>query len=156
MSDLMVRSIKNALAGGSVRYQSWPDLAGVALISAVGDGVMVWHSTATSIQVVAAGVVASPCWIVGVSVLQSTWAAATTYGEIRVGTGALAAEVWLAQLPVLAGVETAVGLGMKAPIWLPYPIKVTGSPRICASIRNSTGGLITGCTVKVLTCTGLD
>jgi hypothetical protein len=160
MSDPTVRSIKNALAGGSVRYQVWPDAAaGAPVVNIAGapeNVAWVWSQTATSQNIIAAANIPSPCWLVGFTIVQCTWAAATTYGDIQFCSGALAAEVWLAIVPVLAGVETAIGLGGKAPIYFPYPIKLVGSPRIGARIRNATAGIATGLVVKVITATGLD
>lgn len=146
------QSFRALVESGNVRYTVWPDAAaGAAVVNAAPDAAWAWAAAATSQTIIAAAKVADPCWLAGLAVLQSTHAAATTYGDIRVGTGALAAEVWLAIFPVLAGVETAVGLGGKIPCFLPFPIKVNGSPRICGQTRNSAGGVATGYTVKVVT-----
>jgi hypothetical protein len=149
-----IRSIYQAkVNSGNIRYSVLPDAAaGAAIVNIAGapeNVAWVWSQTATSQQIAANCGGLDPCWLAGLTVVQSTWVAATTYGDIQVGTGALAAEVWLAIFTVLAGVETAIGLGMKIPIFLPYPIRIAGNPRLCARIRNSTGGIATGCSVKV-------
>jgi len=137
-----------------IRYQVWPDAAGGAAVLGNGvDGAWVWSTVATSLNVIAAANIANPCWLMGFTVLACTWGVGV-YGDIRLCTGELAAEVWLATMPVLAGVETAVGLGGKMPVWLPIPIKITGSPRIGASVRCTAGGAV-GVTLKVITATGV-
>lgn len=155
-----VDNIFNALLESqNVRYVVLPDAAaGAAVVNIAGapeNVAWVWSQTATSQQIAANCGGNDPCWLCGITVVQSTWAAATTYGDIAIGRGALAAEVWLAILPILAGVETAVGLGGKMPVWLPRPIKIVGNPRLCARIRNSTGGIATGVTIKVILATGM-
>jgi hypothetical protein len=150
----------NALVNnGNVRYQVWPNAAaGAAVVNVAGapeNVAWVWSQTATSQTIIAAANIADPCWLVGFTIVQCTHAAATTYGDIRFGYGALAAEVFVADMPFLAGVETAIGLGGKTPTFFPYPIRLVGSPRICAVIRNSVGGVATGVTVKVITATAL-
>jgi hypothetical protein len=155
-----VRQAYNALVnGGNVRYQVWPDnAAGAAVVNIAGapeNVAWVWSQTATSQNIIAAANIADPCWLVGFTIVQATWVAATTYGDIQFCSGALAAETWLAIMPILAGVETAVGLGGKMPIFFPYPIRLAGAPRIGARIRNSTGGVATGVSVKVITATAV-
>lgn len=152
-----VRSLfQAAVNSGNIRYTVLPDAAaGAALVNGVGDAAWDWAAAATSQQIAANCGGLDPCWLAGLTVVQSTWAAATTYGDIRLGTGALAAEVWLAVIPVLAGLETAVGLGGKTPIWLPYPVRIAGNPRLCGQIRNATGGIATGVSVKVILISAL-
>lgn len=147
-----VRQTYNALLNsGNVRYAVLPDAgAGAAVVNGAGDAAWAWAAAATSQQIAANCGGLDPCWLVGFTVVQATWAAATTYGDLRLGTGALAAEVWLGTFPILAGVETAVGLGGKMPTFLPYPVRIAGNPRLCAQIRNATGGVATGVTVKVI------
>ena len=153
----LIKSLYLALVGSNnVRYVVLPDAAaGAAVVNAGGDAAWAWAAAATSQQIAANCGGNDPCWLMGVAVVQSTWALATTYGDLRIGTGALASEVWLATIPILAGVETAVGLGMKAPIWLPAPVKIIGNPRLCAQIRNATGSVATGVTIKVILGTGM-
>ena len=152
-------SFRTLVETGNIRYVVLPDAAaGAAIVNIAGapeNVAWVWSQTATSQQIAANCGGNDPCWLAGMTVVQSTWAAATTYGDIQLCTGALAAEVWLAVIPVLAGVETAVGLGGKMPIWLPWPIRITGNPRLGARIRNSTGGIATGVSVKVILATGV-
>jgi hypothetical protein len=137
-----------------IRYQVWPDnAAGVDVVNAVADGAWVWTTVATSINVIAAANIGNPCWLMGFTILACTWGPGV-YGDVRLGRGALGGEVWLATMPVLAGAETPVGLGGKMPVWLPVPIKITGSPRLCASVRSLAGGIL-GVTIKVITTTGL-
>lgn len=147
-----VRSTFRAMVEtGNIRYAVAPDAAaGAAIANVAGEGAWAWSVTATSQLILANCLGLDPCWLAGLTVVQSTWALATTYGDIQLCTGALAAEVWLAIIPILAGVETAVGLGGKMPIFLPWPIRIAGNPRIGARIRNNTGGIATGVSVKVI------
>jgi hypothetical protein len=145
----------NALVqSGNIRYQVWPDnAAGAAIINEVGNGAWVWSTV--DMTIIAAANVAEPCWLMGFTVVSSTQVAVTTYTDLAIGIGTAGVETWLAVIPVNVGVPTAVGLGDKRPIWLPHPIRITGRPRIGARIRNATGGLITGLTVKIITATAV-
>jgi hypothetical protein len=155
-----VRQSYNSLVNsGNVRYQVWPDnAAGAAVVNIAGapeNVAWVWSQTATSQTIIAAATIADPCWLVGFTIVQCSWVAATTYGDIQFCSGALGAEAWLAIIPIFAGVPTAVGLGQGTPIWFPRAIRLAGAPRIGARIRNSTGGIATGVTVKVITATAI-
>lgn len=143
----------------NIRYQVWPDAAaGAAVVNIAGapeNVAWVWSQTATSQTIIAAAAIADPCWLVGFTIVQCGWAGAATYGDLWFCSGALAAEVFLMQAPISGSVETAVGMGGKMPSFFPFPARLVGSPRIGAVIRNSTGGIATGVTVKVITATAV-
>jgi len=149
------QSYKALVDSGNQRYYAFPSGAvGVAVVNATTGA---WAWSTVDFTIIAAGAVAGytdPSWLCGIVVLQSTWSAATIYGDIAIGYGAAAAETWVAEFPLLAGVPTAVGLATSGPIYLPHPIKIVGVPRIGARIRASTSAA-TGCTIKVIMASGV-
>ena len=151
------RALYNALVNsGNIRYVVLPDAAvGAPIVDAVGDAAWAWSATATSQQINANCAGNDPCWLSGFTIVQSTFILATTYADLQLGRGALGAEVWLGAIPLLAGIETPVGLGAKTPVWLRHPIRITGNPRLCGRIRNSVGGVAEGIRIKVILETGL-
>lgn len=147
-----VRQNYNALVNnGNIRYIVLPDAAaGVTLVNAGGDAAWAWAAAATSVVISADCGGLDPCWLAGFTICLCDHAAATTYGDLRLGSGGVGTEVWLGTFPYLAGAETAVGLGGKMPVWLPYPIRITGDPGIVGQVRNSAGAVATGPDVKVI------
>ena len=138
------------LESGNIRYTVQPAaLAGIALVS---NGVVAAWAWAPYVQICAAAAVADPCWIVGF--LLHTGVVETHYGDLAIASGALAAEVDLAIAPFqlgLPGVTVNSTYEPPAvPTWLPYPIKVIGTPRLAARIRKSTAASAAGGVFKVI------
>lgn len=134
----------------SVRYASYPIAAGVA---AVSDGAAAAWAWSAYVEIVAAAVIPNPCWLVGISYRNGV--VEDIEADLAIASGALAAEVDLAIIPIRSILETSVGMGIIAPIRLPYPIKITASPRLAVRIRKDTAASAAGGTLKVWVATGL-
>lgn len=124
---------------GNVRIVQYPNT--VAGINVVSDGAAVAGAWAAYVQIVAAAAIANPCWILGI--VLGTPQVEAFYGDIAIASGAAAAEVDLAVVGV--GTDTfAVVEWFHPTIWLPYPIKVAGSPRLACRLRKNTGASASG------------
>ena len=138
----------------NVRQVVYPVAAGVA---AVSDGVVAAWAWSPYVQMVAAAVIASPCWLVGLHF--HTNAVETFYGDLAIASGALGAEVDLAIIPVrsiLVGITAMVIATLTdLPVLLPKPIKIIGTPRLAVRIRKSTAASAAGGLLKVICLTGL-
>jgi len=138
----------------NVRQVVYPVAAGVA---AVSDGVVAAWAWSPYVQIVAAAVIASPCWLVGLHF--HTNAVETFYGDLAIARGAIGAEVDLAIIPVraiLVGVTAMViATVTDLPILLPKHVKIIGAPRLAVRIRKSTAASAAGGTLKVICLTGL-
>ena len=138
----------------NVRQVVYPVAAGVA---AVSDGVVAAWAWSPYVQIVAAAAIANPCWLVGIHF--HTNAVETFYGDLAIASGALAAEVDLAIIPVrsiLVGITAMViATWTDLPILLPTTIRIIGSPRLAVRIRKSTAASAAGGTLKVICLTGL-
>lgn len=146
-----VDQLWNALMSGNVRYQTIP--AAAAGTAVVSDGVVAAWAWAPYIQITAAAAIPNPCWICGLHI--NTGVVETHYGELAVATGAAAAEVDVAMISYVAGIPTAVGVSVATVTWLPFPVRVVGSPRLAARIRKSTAASAAGVTLKVVLATAV-
>ena len=142
-----------SVQSGNVRQVVYPVAAGVA---AVSSNVAAWAWSAY-VEIVAAAVIANPCWLVGIHF--HTNAVETFYGDLAIASGAAAAEVDLAIIPVrsiVVGVTAMViATVTDLPILLPQAIRIAGSPRLAVRIRKSTAASLAGGTLKVICLTGL-
>ena len=138
----------------AIRYATFPVGAGVAAVSDAAAAAWAWSAY---VQIVAAAAIPNPCWLVGIHV--HTNAVETFYGDYAIASGALAAEVDLAIIPIrsiLVGVTAMVIATLTdLPIWLPKPIRINGTPRLAIRLRKSTAASAAGATVKVIVATGL-
>lgn len=138
----------------NVRQLVYPVGAGVAAVSDAAAAAWAWSAY---VQIVAAAVIANPCWLVGIHF--HTNAVETFYGDIAIASGAALAEVDLAIVPVrsiLVGVTAQViATWTDLPILLAKPIKIVGSPRLAVRIRKDTGVSLAGGVLKVICLTGL-
>ena len=138
----------------NTRQVTYPVAAGVA---AVSDGVVAAWAWSPYVQIVAAAVIANPCWLAGIHF--HTNAVETFYGDLAIASGALAAEVDLAIIPIrsiLVGITAMViATTTDLPTLLAKAIKIVGSPRLAVRIRKSTAASAAGGTLKVICLTGL-
>jgi len=138
----------------NTRQVVYPVGAGVA---AVSDGAAVAWAWSAYVEIVAAAVIANPCWLAGIHF--HTNAVETFYGDLAIARGAIGAEVDLAIIPVrsiVVGVTAMViATVTDLPIQLPVPIKIVGAPRLAVRIRKSTGASAAGGTLKVICLTNL-
>jgi len=138
----------------NTRQVVYPVAAGVA---AVSDGVVAAWAWSPYVQIVAAAAIANPCWLVGIHF--HTNAVETFYGDLAIASGALAAEVDLAIIPIrsiLVGITAMViATTTDLPTLLAKAIKIVGSPRLAVRIRKSTAASAAGGTLKVICLTGL-
>ena len=146
--------ILSQLESQNLRQVVYPVAAGVA---AVSDGFVAAWAWSPYVQIVAAALVANPCWLVGIHF--HTNAVETFYGDLAIAIGDAAAEVDLAIIPVrsiIVGITAMViATWTDLPILLPKPIKITGTPRLAVRIRKSTAASAAGGTLKVICLTGL-
>jgi hypothetical protein len=150
-----VDAIHNALvSSNNLREVVYPVGVGVAAVSDAAAAAWAWSAY---VQIVAAGVIANPCWLVGIHA--HTNAVETFYGDYAIAIGAALAEVDLAIIPirsiVVAGTAMLVATWTDVPIYLPYPIKINGSPRLAVRLRKSTAASAAGTTLKVICLTGV-
>ena len=147
----LAQTFLSLVESGNIRYQTLP--AGALATALVSDGVAVAWAWAPYVEVAAAAVAPAPCWLCGISI--HTGVVETFQGDIAVAIGALAAEVDLAMFHVVSGIPTAVGVSVAGPMFLPYPVKVIGSPRFAVRLRKSTGASAAGCSVKLILATAI-
>ena len=150
-----VDSILNVIVESQNKRQVvYPVGAGVAAVSDNAAGAWVWSAY---VQIVAATTIANPCWLVGIHF--HTNAVETFYGDLAIASGAAAAEVDLAIIPIrsiVVGVTAMViATVTDLPIMLVERIKIIGSPRLAVRIRKSTGASLAGGVLKVICWTGL-
>jgi len=143
---------KALVESGLIRYQTLP--AAAAPTALVSDGAAAaWAWMANYVQIAAAAVIPNPCWLVGATI--HTGVVETINGDIAIATGAGGAEVDLAMFHFVSGIPTAVGVSVAGPIWLPYPIKIVGSPRVAANIRKSSAASNAGVSIKLILATAV-
>lgn len=150
VDQLFLTNVQN----GNVRQVVYPVAAGVAAVSDNAAAAWAWSAY---VQIVAAAVIANPCWLVGIHF--HTNAVETFYGDLAIASGAAAAEVDLAIIPVrsiLVGITAMVIATLTdLPILLSQAIRIAGSPRLAVRIRKSTAASLAGGTLKVICLTGL-
>ncbi len=137
-----------------IRYATYPVGAGVAAVSDAAAAAWAWSAY---VQIVAAATIPNPCWLVGIHV--HTNAVETFYGDYAIASGAAAAEVDLAIIPIrsiVVGVTAMVIATLTdVPIYLTKPIRINGSPRLAVRLRKDTAASAAGTTLKVIVATGL-
>lgn len=138
----------------NLRQVVYPVGAGVAAVSDAAAAAWAWSAY---VQIVAAGVIADPCWLTGIHF--HTNAVETFYGDLAIASGVAAAEVDLAIVPVrslIVGVTAQVIATITdLPITLARAIKILGSPRLAVRIRKSTAASLAGGVLKVIALTGV-
>jgi len=138
-------------AGGTPAAPSALGTVGVAAISDTAAATQVWSAY---VEIVAATIIPNPCWLVGL--LLHTYVVDVPFnGDFAIATGAAAAEVDICVVPGHGYVATPVGMGVTPMIWLPFPIRINGSPRLAVRVRKVTGANAAGATLKIIVCTGL-
>ena len=143
-----------SVQSGNVRQVVYPVAAGVAAVSDNAAAAWAWSAY---VQIVAAAAIANPCWLVGIHF--HTNAVETFYGDLAIASGAAAAEVDLAIIPVrsiVVGVTAMViATWTDLPILLQTPIRIAGAPRLAVRIRKSSAASLAGGVLKVICLTGL-
>ena len=124
---------------GNARVVHYPDT--VAGINAISDAAAVAGAWSAYVQVVAAAAIANPCWIVGIAL--GTPQVEAFNGQIAIASGAIAAEVDLADVRVGTNVWPVVEWNFPT-IALLQPIQVIASPRLAVRIRKDTGVSLAG------------
>lgn len=135
---------------GNVRYAAYPVGAGIAAVSDSAAGAWAWSAY---VQIVAAGTIPNPCWLVGLTYANGV--VEDIDADIAIASGAAGAEADLAIIPIRSLLETSVGAGVVTPITLPFAIKIAGSPRIAIRIRKDTAASAAGGTVKIWVATAI-
>lgn len=140
---------KAIVENGNSKQVVYPVAAGVA---AVSDGAAAAWAWSAYVQIVAAAVIPNPCWLVGVFLTLPVVEA--FYGDFAIATGAALAEVDQAIFPFSEQLFAVVE-GQNQAQYLPYPIKIIGSPRLAVRLRKNTAASAAGCTCKVIVATGI-
>lgn len=143
-----------SVESGNIRQVVYPVGVGVAAVSDDAAEAWVWSAY---VQIVAAAAIANPCWLAGIHF--HTNAVETFYGDVAIASGASAAEVDLAIIPVrsiiVGAIDMVIATWTDLPILLAKAIRIAGSPRLAVRIRKSTGASLAGGTLKVICLTGL-
>ncbi len=140
---------KAIVESGNIRQVTYPVAAGVA---AVSDGAAAAWAWSAYVQIVAAAVIPNPCWLVGVFLTLPVVEA--FYGDFAIATGAALAEVDQAIFPFSEQLFAVVE-GQNQAQYLPFPIKIIGSPRLAVRLRKNTAASAAGCTCKVIVATAV-
>ncbi len=152
-----LKALYQAYLGSTLqKYNVTPGAAalgatGVQAISDGGAATQVWSAYVT---VIAAATIPDPCWLVGAIF----WLAITDAPlncDFAIASGGAGSEVDLVELPVVAYVPTAVGMGAIPSCYLPFPIKLLGQPRLSVRIRKLSAAGVQGMTCKLIIMTGL-
>lgn len=145
LSQFVKSMFRAQIESVNVRYVVQPVGAPTA---AVSDGAAAAWAWAAYVQIVAAATITDPSWLCGITI--HTGVVETFNGDFAIASGAAAAEVDLAMFHVVAGIPTAVGVSVAGPLWLPYPIKIVGAPRLAVRVRKDTAASAAGVSLKVI------
>jgi hypothetical protein len=148
LSAFVKSSFLALVESGNVRYVVQPTGAPTA---AVSDGAAAAWAWSAYVEIVPAGTITDPSWLCGV-ILHTTVIEAFN-GDFAIASGAAAAEVDLAIVPYSGMIATAATDAFDpraAIVWLPYPIKITGSPRLAVRVRKNTAASAAGASLKVI------
>lgn len=142
----------NALVNsGNVRYAVMPVGAGIAIVSDGAAAAWAYPAANLHIEIQAAALLpADPSWLVGVTILAQNLEVAC-YADLAIGFGADGAGIDRAEFSFFS--ELAAGAGVVRPVQtyiLPYPVRITGNPRVAGRIRKSSAASGVGITAKVI------
>jgi len=145
LSAFTKSSFRALVESGNVRQVVYP--AGAAPTAAVSDGAAAAWAWSAYVQIVAAGTITDPSWLVGVFMCRPVVEAFT--GDFAIASGAAAAEVDLAIFPFDEELFAVVE-GKSVTQYLPYPIKITGAPRLAVRVRKDTAASAAGVSLRVI------
>ena len=136
---------------GNIRRVMIP--AGV-VVAIVSDGAAAANAYAARVAIVAAAVIADPCWLGGVTILQDTLANAD-YADLQIGTGTVAVPIVdLAEFSFYKDVAAGAGVTQfKQSYEMQYAIRIAGAPGLVGRIRKASAASATGISPKVITYT---
>ena len=141
---------------GNIRYNVMPIGAGVAVVSDGAAAAWAYPAANLHITIQDAGLLpADPCWLVGVEILAQTLEAGC-YADLAIGFGADAAGIDRAEFSFYN--ELAAAAGVVRPVSaqiLPFPVRITGNPRLAGRIRKSSVASAVGITVKVIVASAI-
>jgi len=155
LKSLVSRNFLALVESGNIRYVAQPVGAPIAMVS---DGAALAWAWAAYVQIIVAATITDPSWLVGIAI--HTCAVETHNGDIAIARGAADAEVDLAIIPYAAAFAGATANLAAMPIvdktiWLPYPVKIAGAPRLAGRIRKNTGVSAAGVSLKVILATAV-
>ena len=136
--------LKAQASSDNIRQVVYPVAAPTA---AVSDGAAAAWAWSAYVQIVAASTIANPTWLVGVFMARPVVEAFT--GDFAIASGGAGSEVDLAILPFDEQLFAVVE-GKSVIHYLPFPIKISGSPRLAVRVRKSTGASAAGVSLKVI------
>lgn len=141
---------------GNIRYNAMPIGAAVAVVSDGAAAAWAYPAANLHINIQNAGLLPSdPSWLVGIVILANNLEVAC-YADLAIGFGADAAGIDRAEFPYFNEIAAvaASNLIMLA-YYLPYPIRITGNPRVAGRIRKSSAASGVGITVKVIVASAI-
>lgn len=144
-----------ALESGNIRYLVHPAGAPVAIVSDGAAAANAYPAADLHIQILAAGVIADPCWLIGVVILNNDLEVAC-FADLAIGFGVDAAGIDRAEFAYFNELAAVAAMTLVMyPIMLPYPVKIIGSPRVAGRIRKSSAASGVGITPKVIFATAV-
>lgn len=160
MKELIASAYLSFVQSDNIRYTTRPAGTGVVGV-AVTAGKAVLGAYA---QIVAAALITNPSWLCGcsfdtiVDLVTDTASTERAY-DIRLATGAACAEVDIGSFGFgLSHVRySAVGEinSYLLPVWLPYPVRLNGQPRIAARAGSTDCAATHAVGVKVILATAV-
>jgi len=132
------------LESQNVRYVTYP--AGGASTAAVSDGAAAAWAWSAYVQIVAAATITNPSWLCGVFLHLPVIEAFN--GDFAIASGGAGAEVDLCIVPFDEELFAVVE-GKAYMVTLPFPIKITGAPRLAVRVRKDTAASAAGASLKL-------
>jgi hypothetical protein len=127
---------------------------GVVGVQAISGGAAATQVWSPYVQIVAATIIPDPCWIVGF-MFNNFLLDAPFDGDFAIASGAGGFEVDLIEVPQVGYVASAVGEGATPVVFLPFPVKILGSPRLAVRVRKLSAASAAGATLKLCIYAGL-
>ena len=145
------QNFRSLVESDNIRYVVMPIGAAVAVVSDAAAAAWAYPAANLHIQIQAAGLLpADPCWFVGVTIIANNLEAAC-FADLAIGFGVDAAGIDRAEFPFYNDVAAGAAITQsKAYCFLPYPIRITGNPRVAGRIRKSSAASGVGITPKVI------
>jgi len=149
-TQMLAQTYNAQVNSGLVRIVVQPVGAPTAAVSDNAAAAWAWSAY---VQIVVAATITDPSWLCGVII--HTAVVEIHNGDLAIASGAAAAEVDLAIFGYAGALVGATAPMTSMPIlsqtlWLPYPIRVTGAPRLAVRVRKSTAASLAGVSLKVV------
>ena len=150
------QSFLSLVESGNIRYTVYPIGAAIAIVSDGAAAAWAYPAANLHVQIQAAGLLpADPCWFVGVHIIQDNLENAA-FADLAIGFGVDGAGIDRGEFAFYKDVAAGAGVTQsKANCYLPYPVRITGNPRVAGRIRKSSVASGVGITAKVIIATAV-